>query len=67
MNRFWIVAAVLLVALIGFIYSQERMMGCDTVRARRNAFLGAHQWRYGSGALLLRRRLSVDRGANEQG
>jgi hypothetical protein len=30
MNRFWIVAAVLLVALIGFIYSQERMMGCDT-------------------------------------
>ena len=30
MNRFWIVAAVLLVALIGFIYSQERLMGCDT-------------------------------------
>jgi hypothetical protein len=30
MNRFWIVAAVLLVALIGFIYSRERMMGCDT-------------------------------------
>ena len=27
MRPIWIVAAVLLLALIGFIYSQERMMG----------------------------------------
>jgi hypothetical protein len=33
MSSFWIVAAVLLVALIAFIYSQERMMGCDTFEA----------------------------------
>ena len=30
MRSIWIVAAFLLLALVGFIYSQERMMGCDT-------------------------------------
>jgi hypothetical protein len=35
----WIVAAMLLLALIGFIYSQERMMGCDAFESGGTLYL----------------------------
>ena len=38
MRPIWIVAAVLLLALI-FIYSQERMMGCDAFESGGTLYL----------------------------
>jgi len=33
MRRFWILVTVLLLALVGFIFSQTHMMGCDALES----------------------------------
>jgi hypothetical protein len=33
MRPIWILSAVLLLALIGFFYSRDRMMGCDALES----------------------------------
>jgi hypothetical protein len=33
MRPIWILSAVLLLALLGFFYSRDRMMGCDALES----------------------------------